>query len=58
MDFTYPFYIEYTGGLYRKPNTDEKVKTSLSKNLSFNYIIVKLQHLRNDMTLDQTTESK
>ena len=25
MDFTYPFYTEYTGGLYRKPNTDEKV---------------------------------
>ena len=25
MDFTYPFYTEYTGGLYKKPNTDEKV---------------------------------
>ena len=25
MDFTYPFYTEYTGGLYKKPNTDDKV---------------------------------
>ena len=26
MDFSYPFYSEYTGGLYRRPNTDTKVR--------------------------------
>ena len=25
MDFAYPFYSEYTGRLYKKPNTDTKV---------------------------------
>ena len=29
MDFTYPFYTEYTGGLYKKPNTDEKVNNGV-----------------------------
>ena len=25
IDFTYPFYYDYTGGLYRKMNTNTKV---------------------------------
>ena len=35
MDFTYPLYLAYSGGLYRKPNIDEKVKISRSEKLHF-----------------------